>query len=189
MLLARYFMYMQLYFHHVRRIYDIHLKDFLKAWLSDGYLPVALDDHLKLTDNEVTTELQKAARDEKHPGHDPARRIVKREHFRLLYHRNPDDLRKNPDAAEAIFDAACNKFGGENVRYDSYEQKRSVLDFPILDNDGRIVSSQAKSVTLKNVPIVAVDYIFISPKYRKTAEDWLKQNREIIITQKEEDEL
>jgi len=189
MLLARYFMYMQLYFHHVRRIYDIHLKDFLKAWLSDGYLPVALDDHLQLTDNEVTAELQKAARDEKHPGHDPARRIVNREHFRLLYHRNPDDLRKNPDAAEAIFDAACNKFGRETVRYDSYEQKRSVLDFPILDNDGRIVSSQAKSVTLKNVPIVAVDYIFISPKYRKNAEDWLKQNREIIITQKEEDEL
>ena len=75
------------------------------------------------------------------------------------------------------------------MRCDSYEQKRSVLDFPILDNDGRIVSSQAKSVTLKNVPIVAVDYIFISPKYRKTAEDWLKQNREIIITQKEEDEV
>jgi len=185
MLLARYFMYMQLYFHPVRRIYDIHLKDFLKAWLPDGYLPVAIDDHLTLTDNEVTVELQKAARDENHPGHDPARRIVNRKHFKLLYHRNPDDICKNSDAAEAIYAAACNKFGAENVRYDSYEQKKSVLDFPILDNDGRIVSSQAKSVTLKNVPIVAVDYIFVSPKYRENAEDWLNQNRENILTKKE----
>lgn len=30
LLLARYFMYSQVYFHQVRRIYDIHLKDFLK---------------------------------------------------------------------------------------------------------------------------------------------------------------
>jgi HD superfamily phosphohydrolase len=189
MLLARYFMYMQLYFHHVRRIYDIHLKDFLKKWIFDGYLPVTLDKHLKLTDNEVTAELQNAARDENHPGHDPARRIINREHFKLLYHRNPDDIRKNSDAAEAIYGAACSKFGAENVRYDSYEQKKSVLDFPILDNDGRIVSSQAKSVTLKNVPIVAVDYIFVSPKYRKNAEDWLKQNRENILTKKEVESL
>jgi HD superfamily phosphohydrolase len=188
MLLARYFMYMQLYFHHVRRIYDIHLKDFLKKWISNGYLPVTLDKHLKLTDNEVTAELQKAARDENHPGHDPARRIINREHFRLLYHRNPDDFHKNPNAAKAIYDAACNKFGAENVRHDPYEQKKSVLDFPILDNDGRIVSSQAKSVTLKNVPIVAVDHVFISPKYRKDAKDWLEQNREIIITRKEVEE-
>jgi len=188
MLLARYFMYTQIYFHHVRRIYDIHLKDFLRKWLSDECLPVALDDHLRLTDNEVTVELQKAARDENHPGHDPAMRIINREHFRLLYHRNPDDFHKNPNAAKAIYDAACNKFGTENVRHDPYEQKKSVLDFPILDNDGRIVSAQAKSVMLENDPIVAVDHVFISPKYRKDAKDWLEQNREIIITRKEEDE-
>ena len=188
MLLARYFMYTQIYFHHVRRIYDIHLKDFLRKWLSDECLPVTLDDHLRLTDNEVTVELQKAARDENHPGHDPARRIINRDHFRLLYHRNPDDFHKNPNAAKAIYAAACNKFGAESVRHDPYEQKKSVLDFPILDNDGRIVSSQAKSVMLKNDPIVAVDHVFISPEYRKDAKDWLEQNREIIITRKEVEE-
>jgi uncharacterized protein len=32
MLLARYFMYSQVYFHRVRRIYDIHLRDFLKEY-------------------------------------------------------------------------------------------------------------------------------------------------------------
>lgn len=48
LLLARYFMYIQLYFHSVRRIYDIHLRDFLKEWLPDGYFHTAIQDHLRL---------------------------------------------------------------------------------------------------------------------------------------------
>ena len=39
LLLARYFMYSQVYFHPVRRSYDIHLKDFLKKWLPGGKFP------------------------------------------------------------------------------------------------------------------------------------------------------
>ncbi len=39
LLLARYFMFSQLYFHSVRRIYDIHLKQFLKEWLPSGQYP------------------------------------------------------------------------------------------------------------------------------------------------------
>ena len=38
LMLARYFMYTQVYFHPVRRIYDIHLRDFLREWLDDGRL-------------------------------------------------------------------------------------------------------------------------------------------------------
>ena len=53
LLLARYFMYTQLYFHPVRRIYDIHLKSFLKEWFRGGFFSTNLDDHLNLTDNEV----------------------------------------------------------------------------------------------------------------------------------------
>src|SRR4051812_30164980 len=52
MMLARYFMYSQLYFHPIRRIYDIHLKDFLKAWLQNGAFATDVDGHLSLTDNE-----------------------------------------------------------------------------------------------------------------------------------------
>ena len=31
---------------------------------------------------------------------------MSREHFRILYERNPADVAVNPDAAKAIFDAA-----------------------------------------------------------------------------------
>ncbi len=41
LLFARYFIYSQMYFHPIRRIYDIHLKEFLRAWLSGGEFSTA----------------------------------------------------------------------------------------------------------------------------------------------------
>ncbi len=71
LMLARYFMYTQVYFHTHRRVYDIHLKDFLAAWLSGGKFPTDLDLHLRGTDNEVYVGLLDAARD-------PASRAMRR---------------------------------------------------------------------------------------------------------------
>lgn len=102
LLLARYFMFTQLYLHPIRRIYDIHLKDFLVLWLKGGKFSINLEQHLKMTDNEVLVEMQKAAYDENHPSHDPARRIIKREHFKVLYERNPNDLKINKSRVSGL---------------------------------------------------------------------------------------
>lgn len=186
LLLARYFMFTQLYFHPVRRIYDIHLKNFLKAWLESGQYSMDLDQHLNMTDNEVLAALLSAARDSGSNGHDPARRIVERRHFRLLYERNPIDLKANVEAAKAVYAAACDKFGEPEVRYDSYTEKNVPIDFPVLSHDSRIVSSLDLSDTLNNVPVAKVDHVFISPEHRDEARDWLEKNREAIIEPKEE---
>lgn len=106
----------------------------------------------------------------------------------MLYQRNPDNIQKNPEAGKLIFDAARNKFGEANVRYDTYKQKGSGLNFPVLI-DGRIASSQAMSEVLKTVPIIAVDYVFINPDYREDAKKWLKEEREAIITKKEAEKI
>ena len=186
LLLARYFMYSQLYFHPVRRIYDIHLKEFLKQWLPAGKFSTELEDHLRLTDNEVNAALLDAARDPGKPGHDPARRIVGHRHYKLLYQRNPDDLRINPDAAKAIYESACGQFGDTNVYYDSYKEKGRALDFPVLTRDSRVVSGLTLSDTLGRVPVVAVDYVFICPERHKDADQWLQRNRPDIIAPKVE---
>jgi HD superfamily phosphohydrolase len=188
LLLARYFMYTQLYFHPVRRIYDIHLRDFLKAWLEGGLFSTDLTDHLNLTDNEVMAAILAAARDESRPGHDSARRIVQREHFRTLYQRNPNDVAINPDAAGAIHEAAACNFSADNVQLDTYRERNRPLDFPVSMRDDRIVSCLEVSDTLKNVPIVAVDYVYIAPRFRSKAEQWLQANRDAIITPKPEDQ-
>ncbi len=65
LMLARYFMYSQVYFHPVRRIYDIHLVDFLMEWLAMGTFSTDLSELLCMTDIEVTAALLKAAFDNK----------------------------------------------------------------------------------------------------------------------------
>src|SRR6516165_6619056 len=57
LLLARYYMYSQVYFHPIRRIYDIHLQDFLTAWLPGGKFPTDIESHLRMTDNEVNARI------------------------------------------------------------------------------------------------------------------------------------
>ena len=111
LLLARYFMYTQVYFHPIRRIYDIHLKDFLRSWLDNGTFPTTVREHLGLTDNEVTAAYLQAAREEHDPGHEPARRLAQMKHFKILYQRHPDDIRINPESGTAIYEAARETFG------------------------------------------------------------------------------
>jgi HD superfamily phosphohydrolase len=184
LLLARYFMFTQLYLHPIRRIYDIHLKDFLKLWLHDGKFSIDLEDHLRMTDNEVLVAIQKAAYDESHPAHDPARRIFKREHFKVLYGRNPNDLLINRDASSAVYEAACKQFGADQFRHDAYKKGNTAPDYPVLADDGRVLSSLSCSRILAELEPAAIDYVFVAPELSKEAHKWLDRNRETIIQPK-----
>lgn len=187
LLLARYMMFSQVYFHHIRRIYDIHLQDFMRDWLPGGEFPVEPAKYLSLTDNEVLAAIQQAARDASHPAHGPAQRISKREHFKVLYRRHPDDAGINPDAAAAVFQAAIDRFGTDKVKLDSPHKGGGITDFPVLENDGSVVSSLAESEVLRSVPQAAESYVFADPEVLDEARSWLKQNKQAVIEPREED--
>ncbi len=181
MMLARYFMFSQVYFHRVRRIYDIHLKDFLKERLDGGPFPTQIEDHLRLTDNEVTAALLHAARRKDKPGHLHADRIVNRHHFKLLYERNPNDIKVNRNAGKSVFDALCAKFGEEQFRHDRFAQTGGAPDFPVELGNGEIVSSFLKSETLNMLPVVSIDNVFAERQIFEEARQWLKENRDDIV--------
>lgn len=181
LLLARYFMYTQVYFHPVRRIYDLHLREFLRDWIGEAGFPTETEHHLLLTDHEVYAAMLRAARNPEDPGHEPARRIVARDHFREIYRRNPADVERNPDAADLLARGLEDQFGGERVRRDSYMGKGGAPDFPVLMPDGRLVSSLAQSDVLRTLPPVAGDCLFVDPEIRQDAEAWLRANRDNII--------
>jgi hypothetical protein len=187
LMLARYFMFTQLYFHPVRRIYDIHLKDFLLQTLPGGQYPATVKKHLEVTDNEVTAAIWKAARDSASAGHDPARRIANRQHFRLFYSRHPDDLKINLQPGKAVYEAAKAEFGEENVRWDCESPKVREPDFPVMPKDGPIASSMAMSEPLNRLPAASFDYVFVDPTLRAEAQAWLAAHRADILTPKEED--
>jgi uncharacterized protein len=186
LLLARYLMYSQMYMHHVRRIYDKHLQDFLAAWLPGGKFPTELEHHIELTDNEVTAAILAALRSKK-PEEERlntlAKRVLGRSHFRLLYARSPDDVKINQESGDAIFRAAQKEFSADLVRHDRYSQKGGSPDFPVRMYDGRIVSSISLSDTLSRLPVVSTDYVFVDRQILSKADSWLASNKAQIIAQ------
>jgi uncharacterized protein len=181
LLLARYYMYSQVYYHPIRRIYDIHLQDFLAADLPGGKFPTDLELHLQMTDNEVNARILTAAGDKAHPGHDAASRIVRHDHYKVLYQRHPDDVRINPKVGGTIFKAACERFGSENVRCVSYTQKREPMLFPVRCKDNRVVTADQLSEVLQHLPVVAVEFVFIKPDLLSDANDWLQASRGQLV--------
>ena len=184
--LARYFMYSQVYFHPVRRIYDRHLQDFLGEWLPGGHFPTSVDKLIGLTDNEVTVAIREAANDQSIAGHRHAARIDRRQHFKVLYDRNPEDVTINRNAATCVAVAAAERFGEDNIRLDKYPPKVASEDFPVLTRDGRIASSLALSTVLNRIPVYPVGTVFVAPEIVKNAREWLNRERGAIIVPKEE---
>lgn len=89
MVVARYLMYVALYFHKTKRIYEIHLEDFLKHWLMEEYgkphLPTKIDEYTQLTDSVVWAAIYKAANGPDGEGRRLARPFVDRSHLRLAH--------------------------------------------------------------------------------------------------------
>jgi len=183
LMLARYFMYSQVYFHPIRRIYDIHLMDFLKEWLKDGMFCIDLEEHIATTDEKIIASLWEQSL----CGNVYARRIIEREHFKLIYQRNPIDVEKNPEAGRQIYCALTEKFSKENFRHDRYSQKGSGPVFPVRMRDDRVVPSLSVSSVLRDVPIVSVDYVFANRSCFEDAKNWLSDNLAEIIKPKMEE--
>ena len=180
LLWARYFMYTQLYFHPTRRIYDIHLMEFLRAWLPEKVFPTQIDSHIGITDNEVTAGMWKAASDSTEGTHALAMRIISREHFRQIYEPSSSD-QSVLEPGKKIFNALVEKFGVDRVKRDAYAQKGASYNFPVYTKSQEIDSSLALSKTLSQVPTFAVDRVYVSTDIRTEAETWLTKNRQTII--------
>ena len=177
LLWARYLMYTQLYFHHVRRIYDYHLQQFLSGWLPGGKFGVGVTEHLAMTDTEVITAMRAACNDPSLPGHEPATRIMKRRHFRMVADFNAADRSGEPMAAENLKNRLVERFGERRVKLDSYSPKSKGATFPVLTRDGKIEWSTLLSATLNQVPTFAVEYVFVDPEVAEQARDEVSRFR------------
>lgn len=184
LLLARYFSFSQVYFHRARRIYDIHLKDFLKEWVRDrgGFLPYQPAEHLKLTDNEVLAAIFSHAREGEEPLRTLGRRIVEREQrFSLVYEPTPDELAVNADASIQVSEALAARYEPDAVRHDRYGKVTSPFDFSVMRRDRQVVSSTGVSEVLGKVPSARFDYVFLDPAHAADARAWLARTREEFV--------
>ena len=174
LVLARYFMYTQVYFHDVRRAYDLHLKDFLVSFLPGGKFSSDWNDMLRYTDHEVLVALREAAASTDHAHHTLACRIMSRQHFRTIYELSATHKKQNPNIFSEILDDAKNELGDENVRSDHYGPKSKTNNFPVLLEDGTVASSLNESGVTAQIPAIEIGLIFAPPESKDRAKAFIK---------------
>jgi HD superfamily phosphohydrolase len=179
--IARYLIFSEVYFHKIRRIYDIHLKDFLSLWLPDGKFSVSLDDHLAMTDEEVLVAIAEASRDTNNGAHDPARRIMSRGHFRRVFQPNPSDEVQPPDPVRAIYQGLCGEFDPQLVRQDSVQKTSTPDQFPVIVFGGKVEPALSHSTVLRQLPIPFSEAVYVAPEIFTDASRWLSANRERVL--------
>ena len=194
LLMARYFMFSQVYFHRVRMIYDQHLIDFLKDWLEDGQFSTDTSSHLLMTDNEVTAGILSAARNTRNLGHKWAKRLASREHFRVLYSRPPQNTERDPEAtvratgaAVRVKRAAEEQYGPSKIRYAQRNDKGGVVDFPVLMDNDSVASSKAVSEVLGQLPGINKEYVYVDKDILNEAKKWLKENLDQLLEMESEE--
>lgn len=181
LLWARYFMWTQVYLHHVRQVYDLHLADFLEAWLPGGKFAVAPREHLQITDNEVNAAMSKACGDRSSAGHDAAVCVLARRHFRRIYEENPTDRQKNLQAFDLVRNALEQRYGAARTKSKRIAQKRQGKQFPVLMSSGDVENSINLSTTLENIPVVSTAIVFVHPEVRDEAISWLSTGKDAIL--------
>jgi uncharacterized protein len=181
LLLARYFMFAQVYYHPTRLIYDEHLKDFLSSWLPDGQFPIEANGHLAYTDNEVWAAITRTAVDPNAPGHEPARRIAQRDHFRVVDERKAGDIGERSIAVSAVHEALRDRFSPEKIRFGRSPKRGDPPDFPVMERGGAVASSLSLSEILGRLPVARDEYVFMPAELRDESKAWLTEERERIV--------
>jgi hypothetical protein len=183
LLLARYFMYTQVYFHDVRRVYDLHLKEFLQAWLEGGKFPADWQKLMQLTDHEVLAVIRKTAADRADGLHELAARVLSRKHFRTVYEFVSTHKKKRPTILEDLLQATTREFGADNIRTDSYGPKSETNDFLVQTEDSAVESSLQVSGVIANVPAVEIGLIFANPQINEKAKRWVDDKVKALLAQ------
>lgn len=185
LLLARYFMFGQVYHHPTRLAYNEHLKDFLKAWLDGGTFPVDVDGHLSRDDTDVLVAMKEAAADRGAAGHDAARRIITRDHFKVAYVRHAaapgGEPGETPADVEALAAAAAEHFGDGLVAYGAPPSRKTPPDFAVRDYDGRSVPASGLSDVYQRLPEAPDAFVLADAEIRDDVRRYLEHNRERIL--------
>ena len=181
LLLSRYFMFTQVYFHPVTKIYDLHLADFLVDGRNGAHFPTNPDDYIKITDNEIMAGILSASNDTSAVGHENAQRIINRNHMRVLYQRYQSDIDLNPNAVEVVKNAIQEKYGEDVTKYYQMPPKGKPSDFLVYRNDSCIDRALNLSKVIANIPTPECEIIYIDKSLLDEAKKWLATNRISII--------
>ncbi len=170
LLLARYFMYTQVYFHDVRRAYDRHLQDFLQAWLDGGKFSADWRNLIHFSDHEVIAAIRLSAADSTDRLHGLAKRLVSRQHFRTVFELMAAHKQRRPTIFRDLLDFALAAYGPERVRSDQYGPRSETNDFTVLTDNDTAQNSLQVSEVIARLPTIEFGLIFVDPALKDRAQ-------------------
>ena len=156
LLLARYFMFTQVYFHQIRRIYDIHLRKVVQEALKERFTcteyPDDVKKYLELDDNVIFSFIQQKARDK---SLEEAIFIQDRKHYYLL--KQTSERVEGPEFTDfnKLVEALITKYGEEFVIQDvstdapyRYDSKRGDDELLVIlkNEEPRAISARSKLI-------------------------------------------
>ena len=131
LILARYFMFTQVYFHKTRVAYNIHLQGALKELLPGGVFPKPtgqeLSEFLKWDDWRVLGLLSEGK------GGDHGKRLANRDHFRRIYETPETCTQKDIEELEKVKNAIGNMVVAEESAGKSW-YKTGQTDIPVISD-------------------------------------------------------
>lgn len=159
LILARYFMFTQVYFHHVRRAFDIILTEFIGDLLEEEYgngirtypLPEFISEYLKWDDNIILVKAKDKADESKK---NLAWRIIERRHLRMIKQTMPQPTKLTQDRFGILKTRCEAEFGNVKFWLDravDHPEKFKGEDLPIDCRDGTFLSLVKESGVLKSL--------------------------------------
>lgn len=114
------------------------------------------------------------------PGHEAARCVLTRGHFRRIYEENFRDRQRNLQSFDLVKAALENKYGTARIKSKRIAQKKQGKQFPVLMSSGLVENSINLSATPESVPVVSSAILFVYPEIRDEAVSWLRTSLERI---------
>lgn len=182
LILARYQMNTQVYYHRLRRIYDHYLSDYFRTFDPNAF--DSPDKVLEWNDVRALNQLIVDADDPRAAGHKWARRIIHREHHRDVFSLDEGEGPQAVKVARKVSQRIRQEYSGVDfiddlpdepisihriARDDDRESK--LIDFPLLDR-GRRTSLGERSQILKSLPLTfRIGFIFANVTDRATRDE------------------
>lgn len=171
LLLARHFMHRRIYQYSSVKAYNFHLRRYMKAFFSEKPFKT-VDAFLEVSDTDVISALNKAAKDKSLPGHADARCVIFRQHrFRAIELPEAVTEKDMKDFKEMnkLSDAAINwEFSQKEVRLDR-------LSFPVSKRHVVIQKARECSELLLKVPAKKTNWVYISPEHDLALVNYLEK--------------
>ncbi|ADC89336.1 metal dependent phosphohydrolase [Thermocrinis albus DSM 14484] len=158
--LGRYFMYLQVYFHRVVRILNIHLLDLLKELIKAGDLNK--EDLENLTDAHLLTLILKD------PNRPSVRRLFNREHYREVVSTEDEDY------FEAVKKRLLERYPEEKLRFDIAHKKP--LDHNLwIEDEGKCRSLTELSYLVSHLRDIKIMRVYADPSIKNDVEEFIKK--------------